>query len=446
MTRRAFLTATALATAPLLSATPRKPNVIVIFADDLGYGDLGCFGSPVLRTPNLDGLAAAGVKLTNFYSAAPVCTPSRAALLTGRYPIRSGMVRVLFPGEEFGLPDDEVTIAELLKRAGYKTGCIGKWHLGDLPQYRPNRHGFDHYFGLLYSNDMDEEFHRRKMPYRLALYRNEEILEAPAQQRSLTRRYTDEAIRFIAANHEQPFFLYLAHSFPHWPWFASENFEGKSIQGRYGDTVEELDSSVGQILSALKSSGLDQHTLVLFTSDNGAAARPDAGSNGPFRGAKFSTWEGGMREPFIASWPGQIPPGTTRLDIACTMDLFATIANLAGAALPPQRELDGVDILPLLRGIGKSSRDHFLYFDGPWDSRTRIHAIRSGPWKLHFRRTPADEADVFVASELYNLHEDPGEKRNVLDQHDAVARRLTEEARQRLAAIKPGTPCPPLKT
>ena len=444
MTRRAFL-ASACAAAAAAQSRARTPNVILIFADDLGYGDLGVFGNPVIRTPNLDRMAAEGVKLTNFYSAAPNCSPSRSALMTGRYPIRSGMVRVLFPNEKFGLPQSEITVAEVLRQNGYRTCCIGKWHMGDLPEYRPNKQGFDHYFGLHYSNDMDEEFHKRPLPYRLTLYRNEEAVEAPAKQTTLTRRYTEEAQKFIRDNRSRPFFIYLPHSFPHWPWFASEKFHGKSAKGPYGDTVEEVDWSAGEILRTLKETGLERDTLVIFTSDNGAAARADAGSNGLLRGAKGSTWEGGMREPFIARWPGRIPPGTTQQGLSCTMDLFTTIVELTGGKVPSDRDIDGKNILPLLTGEGPSPRDEYCYFDGPWDSRTRMFAFRSGHWKLHFRRTPQDDASTFIPNELYDLNNDPSEKFNLISKNAAVAERLTTRAKTFFASIKPGRPCPPLE-
>ena len=279
----------------------QRPNFIIIFADDLGYGDLGCYGHPTIHTPNLDRMAGQGMRFTQFYSAASVCTPSRAALLTGRLPIRSGMCsdsrRVLFPDSAEGLPQEEVTLAEALKAQGYATACIGKWHLGHHPEYLPTRHGFDTYFGIPYSNDM------RPCP----LMRNEEVLEEPAEQATLTARYTEEAIGFIKAHRDEPFFLYFPHTFPHVPLFASDRFKGTSKRGLYGDVVEELDWSVGQVLKALEECDLGDRTLVVFTSDNGPwlTQSERGGSAGLLREGKGSTWEGGMREPAIAWWPGR---------------------------------------------------------------------------------------------------------------------------------------------
>ena len=270
-------------------------------------------------------------------------------------------------------------------------------------------------------------------------------MESPVKQATLTRRYTEEAQTFIQDNRSRPFFLYMPHSFPHWPWFASEKFHGKSAKGPYGDTVEELDHSVGEILRTLKETGLERDTLVLFTSDNGAAPRPDAGSNGPLGGAKGTTWEGGMREPFIARWPGHIPSGTAQHGISCTMDLFTTIVEVTGGKIPRDREIDGKNILPLLTAAGPSPRDEYCYFDGPWDSRTRLFAFRGGKWKLHFRRTPQDDETTFIPNELFNLNNDPSEKFNVIKANAVVAERLTARAKTFVASIKPGAPCPPLE-
>jgi arylsulfatase A-like enzyme len=453
MNRRDFLAATTCGVATLSSSllssaqnpASRRPNLVLVFADDLGYGDLSCFGAVGIKTPNLDRMANEGRKFTNFYSASSVCTPSRAALLTGRYPIRSGMVRVLFPNEPFGLPESELTIAELLSAAGYRTACIGKWHLGDLPEYRPNRHGFHHYFGIHYSNDMDPEFHRREMPHPLRIYRNEEVVETPVDQRFLTRKYTEEAQRFILEDRERPFLLYLPHTMPHWPWFASEGFDGKAARGPYGDTVAEVDWSVGEILKTLRESGLDENTLVVFTSDNGASAQKDAGNNGPFRGFKFSTWEGGFREPFIARWPGKIPPGTVCEEMASTMDLFATFATLGNAEIPTDRVIDGVDLSAALLGKGPSLRHQYAFFDSPWDSRTHLRAFRSGHWKVHFAESDRAKPQEFIPAELYHLGLDPSERHNVLKENPNVAARLAEEATDLLQTVDPVPRCPPLQ-
>ena len=302
-----------------------KPNVVVIYADDLGYGDLACFGHPTIKTPHLDQMAEEGMKFTQFYSAAPVCTPSRAALLTGRYPIRSGMCsdkrRVLFPDSGGGIPASEVTLAEAMKSAGYRTACVGKWHLGHLPQFLPTSNGFDSYFGIPYSNDMDRVADRKmgrkifldpKVKYwNVPLMRDTEIVEQPADQTTITKRYTEEAIKFIKQDQKQPFFLYLAHNMPHVPLFRSTDFADKSLRGLYGDVIEEIDWSVGQVLQTLRDEGLDQNTIVWFSSDNGPWLIFDAqgGSAGLLRDGKGSTWEGGMREPTLAWWPGHIPAG-----------------------------------------------------------------------------------------------------------------------------------------
>jgi len=420
----------------------RKPNILIILADDMAYGDAGCFGNPSIRTPHLDRMCAEGVKFTNFYSTASVCTPSRAALLTGRYPIRSGLVRVLGPGEPFGISREEITLAQVLRERGYTTGCIGKWHLGDLPPYRPRQHGFDSYYGLLYSNDMDEQF-IPTIHSHVSLYQNEQVIEVPVNQTRLTPRYTEQAKAFIKQNREKPFFLYLAHTFPHWPWFASGRFEGKSRRGIYGDVMEEIDWSVGEVLASVRENSLERDTFVLFTSDNGAPQRRDAGSNAPFRGYKMSNWEGGFREPFLARWPGRISPGSVSLDTVCTMDLFTTAIKLAGANVPADRPIDGYDISPVLFGSGPSPRKEFYYFDSPYNCQTQICAIRLGSWKLHFRKANPGEMPSFEPAELYHLDEDPAESVNRLKEETRLAAQMSEQARAFSASIKPGPRCPP---
>jgi len=408
----------------------RTPNFIVIFADDLGYGDLGCFGHPTIRTPNLDRMAAEGIRLTQFYSAGEVCTPSRAALLTGRYPVRSGMAssrrRVLFPNSGGGLPDEEITIAELLKKQGYATGCIGKWHLGHLPQYLPTRNGFDSYFGIPYSNDM------KPTP----LLRNEEVLEEPAQQDSLTKRYTQEAVKFITAHREGPFFLYFAHTFPHVPLFASEKFKQTSPRGLYGDVVEELDDSVGQVLAALKEQGLDENTLVIFTSDNGPwlTQKLRGGSAGLLRGGKGSTWEGGMREPTIAHWPGHIKPGSVSPALASTLDVFATLAALSGAELPEGLVLDSHDLTGVLTGDKESPRQDFFYYRG-----TDLMAARLGPFKAHLQTQDGygqPTADKHDPPLLFQLDNDPAEQYDVAKQNPEVLERIRASITAHLQSVK----------
>ncbi len=411
-----------------------KPNFVVIFCDDLGYGDLGAYGHPAIRTPNLDRMVAEGQKWTNFYAAASVCTPSRAALLTGRLPIRSGMCsdrrRVLFPDSAGGLPESEVTIAEALKAAGYATACVGKWHLGHLPQYLPTRHGFDSYLGIPYSNDM------RPTP----LMDGEKVIEEPAEQSTLTKRYTQRALAFIESNKNRPFFLYFAHTFPHVPLFASEDFKDRSLRGLYGDVVEELDWSVGRILEALRELGLAENTLVLFTSDNGPwlIQKLNGGSAGLLREGKGCTYEGGMREPFVAWWPGRIKAGQTVMDMGSTLDLLPTILSLAGAAVPTGRVLDGVDISPALLGRGGSGRSVMYYYRG-----AKLYAVRKGPYKAHFITKPAYGRNIkdtrHDPPELYHLGHDPSEKFNVAARNPGVIaeiRQLVERHRENLVPGK----------
>src|SRR3954470_10124215 len=368
--RRHYLSAlAALALAAQGAYAPRSeaaaPNVVIIFADDLGYGDLGCYGHPTIKTPHLDRMAREGMKFTQFYSAAEVCTPSRGALLTGRLPPRNGLCgkrRVFFPDSKGGIQPDEITIPELLKSKGYATAILGKWHLGHLPDYLPRKHGFDYFFGTPYVNDMDRvptspkgkaAYAKPKFEYwNVPLMRNEEIIERPANQNLFAKRYADEATRFIREHKDKPFFLYFAHNMPHVPLFASPDFEGKSRRGLYGDTVEEIDHSVGVVLDALRDAKLAEKTLVIFTSDNGPwlMYNQQGGSAGLLREGKGSTWEGGMREPAIAWWPSKIPAGSVTKELASTMDLFTTAAKLASADVPTDRIIDGVDLRPLLFG------------------------------------------------------------------------------------------------
>jgi arylsulfatase A len=352
------------------SAT-QKPNVIVIFADDMGYGDISCYGHPTIKTPHLDRLAYEGQKWTNFYASSSVCTPSRAGLLTGRLPIRSGMCsskrRVLFQDSEGGLPQTEITIARSLKQKNYNTACIGKWHLGHLEGFQPLDHGFDYYFGIPYSNDMDrpEGVNAREVCnnpdikyFNVPLIRNREIIERPADQNTITKRYTEEAIGFIRKNKQSPFFVYLAHSMPHVPLFASENFKGSSMRGLYGDVIQEIDWSVGQIVKTLNEEGLDKNTLVIFTSDNGPwlVFNENGGSAGLLREGKGTSYEGGMREPAIFWWPGKIVPNVIQ-QVGSTLDLFPTINKIAGIDIPGDRLYDGYDISDVLFNHGHTKRE-----------------------------------------------------------------------------------------
>jgi arylsulfatase A-like enzyme len=356
-------------TATFAHAAP--PNIILINADDLGYADLGCYGSTLHRTPRLDQLAKEGVRFTNFYDAANVCSPSRTALMTGCYPKRLGMEQgyphgiVLFPGDHRGLNPKEVTIARVLRSAGYSTECIGKWHLGDQPIFLPTRHGFDEYFGIPFSNDMGQtERPKNAKPYPpLPFLKYEVVVEQEPDQRYLTTHYTSEAIRFISVNKDKPFFIYLAHSMPHFPQFSSENFAGKSKNGRWGDAVEEIDFETGRLLDYLKQQKLDGNTIVLFTSDNGGPTQQGA-HNEPLRMGKGSTWEGGHRVPLIVRWPGHVPPGSVCHELAVNFDIPVTLAKIAGSTMPTDRILDGRDITDLLThpDTAKTKHEAFFYY------------------------------------------------------------------------------------
>ncbi len=412
-----------------------KPNVIIFFTDDQGYQDLGCFGSPLIKTPHLDQMAREGMRFTDFYSASPVCSPSRAALLTGCYPPRVGIVQVLWPRGALGLDSREVTIADMLKAQGYATACIGKWHLGDKPEFLPLQQGFDSYLGIPYSNDMSvnpevaiapdavfregmsEERLRTEKPVKnlVPLIRNNEVVEYPVDQTTLTKRYTEAAIGFITENRDKPFFLYLPQTMPHIPLFTSAEFTGKSARGPYGDVIEELDHSMGEILKTLKSLNIDQQTLVIFTSDNGPWDLKDGhgGSALPLRGFKFQTYEGGMRVPMIARWPGRIPANTECSEVSSTIDLLPTVAHLTGAT-KPAAEIDGKNIWPLLSGKKGARSPHKGYFYY-WGNE--LQAVRSGAWKLRIAKGEV---------ELYNLHEDISETRNVAAAHPKIVKKLTK--------------------
>ncbi len=410
------------------AAEARPPNIVLIFADDMGYGDLGCYGHPLIRTPHLDQMARDGVRLTSFYAAAPVCSPSRAALLTGRYPVRCGMPGNTGPGSEKHLPESELTIANLLKSRGYRTMAVGKWHLGhQRPEVLPTGRGFDVWYGLPYSNDMRKPFVQTDEP--LKLYRDTEPIEYPVNQNTLTERYTEEAVKFIEAGDEAPFFLYLAHSMPHLPVSTSEQFEGKSDGGLYGDVIETIDWSVGRIREALAKKGVSDNTLIVFTSDNGPwldlpdrmlnenVERWHGGSPGPLRGAKGTTWEGGMRVPMIACWPGCIPAGTRNAQVASTMDILPTLAGIAGVAPPTDRTLDGQDILPLLQGEAESPHEYFYYFRGE-----HLQGVRHGAWKLRREDKDGD-------AELFHLGRDPRELYNVAEAHPELTKDLLARMR-----------------
>lgn len=411
-------------------ATP-PPNVVFIYCDDLGYGDLGCYGSSN-RTPNIDRLGVEGARFTQFYSANPVCSPSRAALLTGRYPTRTGVPRVLNPNDTTGLPDSETTIAKMLKAKNYQTMCVGKWHLGHLPQYLPTRRGFDEYYGIPYSNDMNP---------RVLLHAagaNVEAVEPVATLETLTPRYTEQAVRFIDRAKQNPFFLYMPHTFPHIPLAASPRFRGKSPNGLYGDVVEEIDWSVGEVMSALKRNGVDNNTIVMFSSDNGPWYQ---GSPGRLRGRKGSTYEGGVREPFLARFPGRIPKGLVSRGVSGTVDILPTLAKLCDVPLPG-KPLDGIDIWPLLTGKSTQlEREALLYFDD-WN----LQCARWGKWKLHFARyntfaySPAPVGGrlnfALPVPELYDLDADADESYDVAAENPAVV----AEIQRRVARLLPTFP------
>jgi len=441
----AALTVLALAPATNHARAAQRPNIVLIFTDDQGYGDVGCFGAKGFKTPNLDRMADEGMKFTDFYVGCPVCSGSRTALLTGCHYPRVSMGAVLFPGSKIGLHPDEITIAEVLKPLGYATACIGKWHLGHLPPFLPTRQGFDYYFGIPYSNDMTIdptaklaadiklrkgmtiEKIRSEKPIRheVPLMRGDEVIEYPADQATLTRRYTEEAIGFIRRHRDQPFFVYLPHTMCHGPLAASEEFRGRSERGLFGDVIEELDWSVGEILRALKELNLDEKTLVIFTTDNGAAA----GSSLPLRAKKGSLYDGGIRVPCIMRWPGKIPAGKVCSEVAATIDILPTLAGLTGGKVPDDRVIDGKDIWPLMQGQPGAKSPHEAYIV--------VHggraAARSGPWKFYpwpesaGRRRGAqpprpkpEEPPV----QLYDLSTDIAETTNVADQHPEVVARL----------------------
>lgn len=435
----------------------KKPNFVVIFCDDLGYGDLGCFGHPTIKTPNLDRMAAEGQKWTNFYVGASVCTPSRAALLTGRLPIRSGMMsakrRVLFPDSTSGLPASETTIAECLRTAGYKSAAIGKWHLGHLPPFLPTAHGFDTYWGIPYSNDMDGQkgFPNYKKSgwkdahyvapieqFNVPIIHDTTEIERPADQHTITQRFTDQAVAFIKKNRKKPFFVYLAHNLPHIPLYAGKAHLGKSRRGLFGDVIEEIDAGVGQILETLKDLKLSKKTLVVFTSDNGPwlPFHTHGGSAGLLRHGKGTTFEGGMREPTLFWWPGKVKPGV-QMEMGATMDLLPTFCALAGAQAPTDRQLDGYNLAPLLLGkTDKSPRDRVFYW-----REEKLYAIRVGPWKAHFITQGCygdpPERQEHATPELYHLEHDPSEKYNIAENHPEVIEKLKRFAKEHVEGVKP---------
>ena len=423
-----------------MHAAAAAPNYVLIFCDDLGYGDLGCYGSTKNRTPRIDAMSKEGMRFTSFLSSSPVCTPSRASLLTGCYARRVGMHEdftghwVLIPRSRRGMHADEWTLPEILKAKGYATACIGKWHLGDQPPHLPTAHGFDEYYGIPYSNDMASA--RRGDPP-LPLVQDTKVIEAPANQATLTKRYTSEAIQFIERNKSKPFFLYLPHTFPHLPLFASKEFHGKSANGRYGDSVEEIDWSTGKILDALKQHGLDKNTLVIFTSDNGSNGR-NGGSNAPLSGAKGGTMEGGMRVPMIARWPGRIPAGGTCNELSSTMDFLPTFATLSGGLLSANK-IDGHDITPLLTGTKGAASPYEVFY---YYRRRQLQAVRWGDWKWHLplantfpNWTTANQKGRGRPGKLVDLKTDLAEKVDMTAANPKVMAKMRELVAQAEATL-----------
>ena len=431
--------------------TPRLPNVIVILADDLGYGDIASFsrvtGKARPRTPHLDRMASEGVRLTNFYVAQAVCSASRAALLTGAYPNRVGITGALNPRATHGINPSEMTIAEMLRQRSYATAIFGKWHLGHEPAFLPLEHGFDEYFGLPYSNDMWPRHPTQKDVFpELPLIDRSAVVERNPDQALLTTRYAERAVSFIERHRDRPFFLYLATAMPHVPLFVADRFKDSTGQGLYGDVIAEIDATVGRVLDSVKRAGLDEDTLVIFTSDNGPwlSYGNHGGSAGGFREGKGTAFEGGVRVPFIARWPGRIPKGTVSHQPAMTIDLLPTLARLAGATVPRDRITDGLDIWPLLSDPRHAASPHdALYFY--WG--TELHAVRSGRWKLHLAHpyqaldqagadgTPGKYVRRQIGVSLFDMDRDPGESTNVADRHaDVVARLMhyVERAREDL--------------
>jgi len=455
--RAALASAAALPGCARVRGAPRagRPNVVLILIDDMGYGDIEPFGSTINHTPNLNRMAREGMKLTSFYVGASVCTPTRASLMTGCYPKHVGLAKgswhaVLFPGDKHGLHPDEVTVAEVLKAAGYATGCFGKWHLAGRrrqqypPELMPTAQGFDSFFGTPLHNGFTRTVEAKS--FRTQLMRGSEVLDDfldQGEMDTLTRRYTEEAVRFIRDHAEGPFFLYLAHNMPHVPLGASEAFRGQWERGLYGDVIAELDWSLGQVIQTLQDLGIDRDTLVLFTSDNGPWIEKHLGDYGgsadPLRGSKMMTWDGGLRVPCIVRWPGHVPAGRTSGEIATTLDLLPTFARLAGARVPDDRTIDGMDLSDFLLGRSETSPRDRVYFY----CYTHLQAVRVGRWKLVLPRPAhpkwcgwsARMVDAVEDTELYDLETDIGESQNVAAEHPDVVKRLmgvVEEARRDL--------------
>ncbi len=428
-----------------LRAADRPPNIVIIFVDDMGYGDLGCYGAKGYTTPNLDRMAAEGIRFTDFYVGQAVCSASRTALLTGCYPNRIGILGALPPRSKIGISDHEILLPQILKARGYATGMYGKWHLGDSPQFLPTRHGFDEYFGLPYSNDMMPKPGRPNYPA-LPLIEQDRAIQRNPDQTQLTTWYTEHAVSFIERHKGGPFFLYVAHNMPHVPLHVSSKYKGKTERGLYGDVIEEIDWSASQILGAIKRNGLEENTLVIFTSDNGPwlLFGDHAGSAGPLREGKATTFDGGVRECCIMRWPGKIPPGSVCREMAWSMDLLPTIAKLAGTASPTDRIIDGKDIWPLITAQPGAKTPHEVYY---YYWGRELQAVRSGNWKLHLPHDyvhpdppgqggkPGKYVTLQIGVALYDLEHDIHELQDVAKDHADVVQRLqalAEQSRQDL--------------
>ena len=415
-----------------------KPNIIIFFTDDQGYGDVGCYGGEGFKTPNLDALASNGIRFTDFYVAASVCTPSRGALLTGKYPKQLDLHKaVIFPYSKNGLSPVETTLPEILKEQGYSTAMIGKWHLGHANEkFMPNNHGFDSFYGVPYSNDMDRHYYKHNdfqsppLPY----YKNNTKVAEGLNQDQLTKIWTEAAVEYIHSAKEKPFFLYVAHNMPHVPWHASEKFRGSSEKGLYGDIMQEIDWSMGEIVKALKDKNKLDNTIILFTSDNGQQARKNGGNAGPLRGSKAQTWEGGMRVPGIISWPAKIPKGKVCTTPVSTMDILPTLTSITKGKFPENANIRGRDISQILF---KPEKNRDAEFELVYYSRDgNPEAIRKGDWKLHIAKSRGwNKKDGDFPLSLYNLKEDIGETNNLAEEQPNLVKKLQKRLTELDAAI-----------
>ncbi|MEL6390686.1 MAG: sulfatase [Bacteroidota bacterium] len=430
MKKLAFLWASILCVVACHQEKKQQPNFVFIFADDLGYGDLGCYGATDIKTPHIDRIAAQGIRFTDFYSASSVCSPSRAALLTGRYPQRWGLHGVYFPQSFSGMPAEEITIAELLQADGYATGCVGKWHLGHMYDHAPLQQGFDSYFGIPYSNDMASVFYMR----------DNAMEEYTVDQSQMIKRYTEESVEFIDQHKSRPFYLYVAHNMPHVPIYASDDFLGSSNRGLYGDVIQELDWSVGKIIEKLEAEELLENTVIVFSSDNGPwiVMEDHGGSAGELREGKQFTFDGGMRVPTVAMWSGSIPAGQTYSGVVSQMDWMPTFASMADVALPDDRPIDGIDITEVLISGAPREDDAVIFFglDG------EAQAYRDGDYKIKLPWTanqgsPGRHVVPSHDTLLFNMREDPGEQKNLADQEPLIIQEMIQELESAIDSLGP---------